>query len=103
MFNNDQKLKVVPLEEYVNKLNSEIELKPIPIEQLEKFYRSDEYRHACLQVKLEDALMEYKEIKEKLKELNEEREQLEEIILNILQELSVKKEEIIEIREEIGI
>jgi len=32
MFNNDQKLKVVPLEEYVNKLNSEIELKPIPIE-----------------------------------------------------------------------
>jgi len=41
---------------------------------LEKFYRSDEYRHACLLVKLEDALMEYKEIKEKLKELNEERE-----------------------------
>ncbi|MBO8140228.1 MAG: hypothetical protein H0Z22_07140 [Thermosipho sp. (in: Bacteria)] len=52
---------------------------------------------------MEYVLIDYKETKEQLKELNEEREALEELILNLLHELSVEKEEIIDMRNKIGI
>jgi len=75
----------------------------IPIKVLEEIHRSKEYRQAVLLDKLEYALMDYKETKKQLKELNEEREALGELILNLLHELSVEKEEIIDMRNKIGI